>query len=145
MRILVADGQFSVRFALRVLLKQQPGQEVVGEAATAEDLLAQLETTLPDLILLHWRLSERAHDLLQTLHQVCPDLHVIVLSAQPERCREALTAGADAFVCKMDPPEKLLEAISRMEASENERRAHRKAVQARSAGAQDCSPIQLRV
>jgi CheY-like chemotaxis protein len=36
---------------------------------------------------------------------------VIALSARSEAGREALVAGAEAFVCKMDPPAKLLAAI----------------------------------
>ncbi len=62
MRILIADRQAQVRFALRTLLGQQPRLEVVGEAATAEELLAQAERTRPDLVLLHWRLNEAGQD-----------------------------------------------------------------------------------
>ena len=38
MRILLADDQTQVRFALRVLLEQQPGLEVVGEATDRRGL-----------------------------------------------------------------------------------------------------------
>jgi two-component system response regulator DevR len=111
MRIFVADHQSKVRFALRTLLVRRPGLEVVGEAATVEDLLAQVEATQPDLLLLHWRLGGTPPELLSTLKRVCPGLHVIVLSVRQETCREALAAGAEAFVCKMDPPDKLLATI----------------------------------
>jgi DNA-binding NarL/FixJ family response regulator len=109
--VLIADSQAQVRFALRTLLGHQPRLEVVGEATTAEELLAQAERTQPDLVLLHWRLSETGQDVVQTLHQTCPGLRVLVLSARPETRQDALASGADAFVCKMDSPEKLLEAI----------------------------------
>lgn len=56
MRILLADDQPRVRFALRVLLERRPGFEVAGEAVNAEGLLAQMETTCPDLVLLGWEL-----------------------------------------------------------------------------------------
>ena len=36
---------------------------------------------------------------------------VIALSRRPESEAAALTAGADAFVSKTDPPEKVLEAL----------------------------------
>jgi DNA-binding NarL/FixJ family response regulator len=45
MRVLLADDQSKVRSALRLLLKQEPGMSVVGEAVEAEDLLAQVEAT----------------------------------------------------------------------------------------------------
>jgi DNA-binding NarL/FixJ family response regulator len=111
MRILVADHQPKVRFALQTLLRQRPGLEVVGEAATAGELLALARTAQPDLILLHWRLSQEAEQVLHTLNRACPGVRVIALSARPEARQEALAAGVDAFVCKTDQPEVLLAAI----------------------------------
>ena len=112
MRILVADGQSKVRHALCVLLKQQPGLEIVGEAASALELLTQTEKCRPDLILLHWRLRDlTTFDLLPVLRRRCPGLRLIALSARRETCQAAMDAGADAFVCKMDPPDRLLAAI----------------------------------
>jgi len=112
MRILLADDQPRVRFALRVLLEQQPGFEVVGKAADAEDLLAQAQATYPDLVLLGWELPGlAATDSLSALRGICAHLVVIALSGRPEARRAALAAGADAFVSKADPPERLLAAI----------------------------------
>ena len=54
MRIMVADHQSKVRFALRTLLARRPGLEVVGEADTVEKLVAVVRATRPDLLLLHW-------------------------------------------------------------------------------------------
>lgn len=113
MRILLADDQSQVRFALRVLLEQQPGLEVVGEAADGESLLAKAGTQCPDLVLLDWELPRTVvSQLLPALRSACPGLLVIALSGQPEVRSTALAAGADGFVCKCDPPERLLEAIA---------------------------------
>ena len=57
MRILLADGHDKVRFALRTLLKQRPGLEIVGEAADLVALLCRAEAASPDMILLDWHLS----------------------------------------------------------------------------------------
>jgi DNA-binding NarL/FixJ family response regulator len=112
MRVLLADDQTKVRSALRLLLEQEPGLSVVGEAAEAEDLLAQVETTQPDLVLLDWELPGlRTDDRLSVLRALCPQLKVIALSGQPEARRAALSAGADAFVSKGEPPEQLLAAV----------------------------------
>jgi len=112
MRILLADDQLNVRFALCALLEQQSGLEVVGEATDVEDLLVQVKTTCPDLVLLSHELPGLAAvDLLPALRKVCPDLCVIVLSGQPEARQAALAVGAYAFVSKADPPERLLAAI----------------------------------
>ncbi len=113
MQILVADKQPKVRFGLRVLLEQQPGLKVVGEAVNVEELLAQVEVACPDLVLLDWELPGLAAvDLVTALRRVCPELLVIVLSGRSEVRQAALAAGADAFVYKCDPPERLLAAIA---------------------------------
>lgn len=113
MRILLADGQPKVRFALRVLLERQPGLEMTGEAANAEDLLSQAKASCPDLLLLEWELAGGAGaELLAALREICPKLAVIALSGRMTARKAALAAGADAFVSKGDPPESLLSAIN---------------------------------
>lgn len=112
MRILLADGQPDVRFALRVLLERQPGLSIVGEVADVTDLLAQAEMAAPNLVLLSWELPGwAAKRSFIHLRRIRPDLSVIALSGRPEVRRAALDAGADAFVGKGEPPERLLEAI----------------------------------
>jgi len=120
MRIMVADHQSKVRFALRTLLARRPGLEVVGEADTVEKLVAGVRAARPDLLLLHWRLDKDMPELLSTLKQACPGLQVIVLSVRQEACQPALAAGAESFVCKMDPPEKLLAAIEGIQARQRQ-------------------------
>ena len=119
MRVFLADDQPKVRSALRLLLEQERGLCVVGEAAEAEDLLAQIKATRPDLMLLDWELPGLAlansvgseKHLLLALHAHCPDLRVVALSGQLEARQAALAAGADAFVSKGDPPERLLTTL----------------------------------
>ena len=113
MDILLADDQ-KVRLALRVLLEQTAGLTVVGEASNAQDLVTQTSAKRPDLVLLDWTLPGLHDDgTLCTLRQICPDVSVIVLSGRPEAQKPALAAGANAFVSKVDPPERLLAAIDK--------------------------------
>ena len=114
MRILVVDSQPRVRFALRVLLERQPGLEVAGEASDADGLLTQASEIQPDLVLLGWELPGlTACASLSSLRQICPDAFVVALSGRPEAREVALSAGADSFVSKSDPPDLLLAAIDR--------------------------------
>jgi len=113
MRILLADDQPRIRFALRALLVQQPGLAVVGEAADAAELLALARECCPDLVLLGWGLRGLpAAELVPALQSVCPHAYLIALSSRLEVRRTALAAGADAFVSKMDPPGQLLRAVA---------------------------------
>ena len=112
MRILLADNQPKVRFALRVLLKRQLGVDVVGEAVNADDMLAKVEMTRPDLLLLAWELPGlAAAKVFALLRKAFPNLMIIVLSGRPEARLAALATGTDAFVSKTDPPERLLDVI----------------------------------
>jgi DNA-binding NarL/FixJ family response regulator len=115
MRIFIADHEPKVRSALCTLLRRRPGIEVVGDADSLEGLLDRLDASQPDLLLLHWRLGQESPTLLARLKREFPGLSVIVLSVRQEACREALAAGAEAFVCKMDPPDKLLAAVERVQ------------------------------
>ena len=111
MDILLADDK-KVRLALRILLEQTAGLTIVGEASNAKSLLAQTSATRPDLVLLDWTLPGlHENGSLRTLRQIFPDIPVIVLSGRPEARKGALAAGANAFVSKVDPPERLLAAI----------------------------------
>ena len=121
MRVLLADDQSKVRSALRLVLEQQPGIHVLGEAVDTTGLLDWVTVTCPDLVLLDWELPGLEADgpstgsgqrLLSTLRELCPCLAVIALSGRPEARRAALDAGADAFVSKGDPPERLLAAVN---------------------------------
>jgi DNA-binding NarL/FixJ family response regulator len=114
MHVLVADDQAKVRSALRLVVDQQPGTVVQGEAVDTTGLLDWVRAAAPDLVLLDWELPgpDREH-LLPRLRAACPRLKVIALSGLPEAREAALQAGADAFVSKGDPPATLLAAIAR--------------------------------
>lgn len=111
-RILVADSDARVRSALQTLLRQEKGGIIIRESADAGGLAMQVKEFKPDLVLLDWELPGRpAAALLFALHGLDYSTKVIVLSARPEAETDALTAGADAFVCKGDPPERLMESF----------------------------------
>jgi DNA-binding NarL/FixJ family response regulator len=112
MRILVADDQTKVRFALRVLLRRQLGLETVDEAIDAVEVLVQAMNACPDLVLLAWDLPGLQDlDLVPALRRICPDVDIIAMSGRSEARKAALDAGVDAFVSKGEPPERLLAAI----------------------------------
>jgi DNA-binding NarL/FixJ family response regulator len=114
MRILIADNQPKVRFALRVALEQCPGDKTISEAADAADLMAQTHVTCPDLALIEWELTGMPPaELLARLHKSCGNVHTIILSSRAETRDQAMAAGADEFVCKCDSPEELLTAIDK--------------------------------
>jgi DNA-binding NarL/FixJ family response regulator len=113
MRLFIADADKQLRVALQILLHQQTGLHVTGMATEARGLLAQVEASQPDVLLIDWNLPGRPMaDLLADLQAFVPSPEIVVLSVRPEDKSAALTAGADAFVEKSSAPEKLLEHLS---------------------------------
>jgi DNA-binding NarL/FixJ family response regulator len=112
MQILLADDQSKVRSALRLLLRQQPDVNILGEAVDAQGLLDWVSAVCPDVVLLDWELPGlHGSDALSILQTRCPNLKIIALSGRPEAREAALAAGADAFVSKGSLPEQLLATV----------------------------------
>ena len=113
-RVVVADSQPKVRYALKVMLARRPGCCIVGEATHSSELLDLLSHIQPDVILLGWGSPGLDGDQLpQRVAQAAENASLIVLSERPDLGPTALAAGAQEFVCKGNPPEELLAALDR--------------------------------
>jgi DNA-binding NarL/FixJ family response regulator len=112
LRIIIADNQERVRYGLRALLRQQPGWKVIGEAENAKDLLTLAVVLDPDLVLLDWNLPDMVGEkVLLSLRKIIKDLPIIILSGQIDIETQAFDAGANAFHCKVNPPDQLISVI----------------------------------
>ena len=121
MRILLADHHNQLRRALGSLIKVKTEYVVVGEARDWGELLSMATQTQPDVVLMDWELPGLAADnglaRLQNSN-CCPKL--IIMSSHFEIKEQVLEAGADDFVSKGDSPEKLLEALQKMQINPDE-------------------------
>lgn len=116
MRVLLADDQPKVRFALRVLLESKPDIFVIGEATDAKELVGQIEIGKPDMVILDWQLPGlRDIGFISALRKDLPNLFILVLSGRPELGQAALEAGADNFLSKIDPPDGLLATVRELQ------------------------------
>ena len=114
-RIILADHQANLRSALRLLLEQSPANEVVAEAEDGEGLKDSLRTFQADLLLMDWRLpGQKDGDMLMALSEEYPQLTIVIMSGRPENAEQALMAGADAFVSKCDPPERIISTMAEL-------------------------------
>jgi len=112
MNVLLVDDQSKVRSAIRLLLEQQPDWNIVDEACNISELLNHVEHYCPDVLLLDWELpGYSVEKLIRKLRSLCSDLFIIVLDSNPQTRQPALEAGANEFVSKNDPPERLLDTI----------------------------------
>ena len=111
---MIADSADHVRSALRLALCQIPGLIVVGEAASAQEAIAQATAHRPDLALLEWELpGQNGGPTVASLRAARCGMVIIVISTRLETRTAALAAGADGFASKLDPPDRLLLAVGK--------------------------------
>lgn len=106
MRTVLAEGEPTVRNALRALATQGLGMRVVAEADTALALESQVQLHRPDLVIVAWNLIfTRAESVFAALRNSSSGLRIVVLGPRPETRQIALTAGADGYICMVDAPD----------------------------------------
>lgn len=112
-RILLADDHALLRSGLRRILEEAfPGAQV-GEAGTADEVLAALPDGAWDLLILDISMPGRSGlDILPELKALQPALPILVLSMFGEQqfAIRALKAGASAYLTKERAPEELIQA-----------------------------------
>ena len=100
---------------MRLLLEQAADHDVVGEAADARSLLRGIVVATPRLAIVDWLLPGLPPgDPLRPLADYHPALLVLVISVRASDGEASRRAGADGFVCKLEPPERLLGVVERL-------------------------------
>lgn len=113
-RILVADDHSVVRAGIRQWLEGETDMQVSVEASSGREAFEAARNNLCDLVLLDISMPGWSGvETLQRIHQVRPELPVLILSGYPERqyAVNLLRAGAAGYINKDSPLEQLLAAI----------------------------------
>jgi two-component system response regulator NreC len=113
-RILLADDHAVLRAGLRLLLENQTGLEVVGEASSGLEALDLAIKLRPDLILLDLSMPGLGGlDALPALRKSVPEARVLILTMHddPHYLRQALKNGASGYVLKKAADQELLSAV----------------------------------
>lgn len=118
LRILIVDDQQRARHSLMALLATRFQLAETCEAVNGMEAVRCVEECKPDIVLMDARMPEmdgiEATRIIKTKSEQIP---VIVLSMYLEYQEAALAAGANAFISKGDPPERLLEALTKASSS----------------------------
>jgi CheY-like chemotaxis protein len=107
-RVLIADDHPIVRGGLKELLVRQLENVVFGEAANADETLAQVHRQPWDLVILDINMPGRSgYDILSDIRQAQPKLPILVLSMYPEEQygKRVIQAGARGYLKKGSAPE----------------------------------------
>ena len=114
LKVCIADDHALILDAVRAALLQAGDIEVVGAAHCGKDVLELVETHRPDLVLLDHRMPGiDGLSCLKTIKQRWPQVQVVMLSASedPKQIKEALEAGASAYIGKRINPVDLASAL----------------------------------
>jgi two-component system, NarL family, response regulator LiaR len=114
-RIVLVDDHSIVRRGLVSFLEAFDDLEVIGDVASGEALMEQLEQWLPDVVVmdLHMPGGMDGIEAIRQVRALAPHTRIVVLTsyANDARVVAALRAGAIGYVRKEADPEILLEAM----------------------------------
>ena len=112
-KVVLADDHTLVRQGLRQYLEMDEDIKVVGEASSGQEVLTQIQSKQPDVLVLDLRMP--GMDGLEVARRVqdFPDVGVMMLSAYDYRqfVVEAVRAGARGYVLKSMDAEQLVQAV----------------------------------
>lgn len=102
-RLLIVDDHEMVREGLKAMLLSEPDFDIVGAASNAEQALATIEQTRPDVILLDVRLpGSSGIEVCRAVTERYPEMAVIILTTFSDESlvSQCIQAGARGFIVK---------------------------------------------
>jgi len=115
LKVTLVDDHHIVRRGLQSFLSAMPDIQVVGSAASGEQLLQEIESWLPDVVVMDLYMPGGMDGIEATrqLREITPHTQVVVLTAHTddERVIAALRSGAIGYIRKESDPQLLLDAI----------------------------------
>lgn len=123
LRVLLADDHTLVRSGIRRILENQPGVEVLAEAADGEAAIALVrQRTDADVLVLDLKMPGiDGIEVLRSAKAIQPQLKIIVLTmhAGQEYVARAVKAGADAYLLKDSAVQDLVAALAAVVAGQS--------------------------
>lgn len=115
-RVVLADDHTLVRQSLSRLLNEHADMQAVADVGSADEAVEAClrQGTAVDVVLLDVDMPGiAAFDAARTIIARCPGVKVIFLSAftHERYIQAALACGAMGYLCKTEPPEKVVKAI----------------------------------
>jgi two-component system nitrate/nitrite response regulator NarL len=121
-RIVIVDDHAMVRVGLRMLIEQESGLHIVGEADELEEAVRLTAREQPDIILLDLDMAgQNGLDILPDLLTTARRARVLVLTGirDPEAHRAAVRLGAAGVLMKDQAADVLIKAIQKVHDGES--------------------------
>ncbi len=119
--VLIADDHAVLRQGLRLILREDPDLQVVGEAASGEEAVTKALALAPDVVLMDIGLPDISGiEAIRRIRAARPGTRILVLTIS-DRDRDllgAIQAGARGYLLKSAEAEEVLHAIRRVATGE---------------------------
>jgi len=112
--VFIADDHPLVRKGLRDILLGEAGIQIVGEAATTQEVLDTVGVSRPDVLVTDLSMPGNSSlSMIEDLTQQLPNMSVLVVTIHPEErfALRALRAGAAGYLTKDSNPEEIVRAV----------------------------------
>lgn len=113
-RILIVDDHAVVRKGLVLVLRLEPGLEVIGEAENGRVGLEMAKRLNPDIVLVDLVMPEMdGREMVLALRKTCPHIKALMLTGTEvdDRVFDLVAAGIEGYVLKQIEPAELVRAI----------------------------------
>jgi DNA-binding NarL/FixJ family response regulator len=102
-RLLIADDHALVRSGLRLMLKREPGFEIIGEAGNGREAVELCRSLEPNLVLMDMRMPEMdGLEATRAIKREHPEISILMVTMHDNNdyMLEAAKAGAAGYVLK---------------------------------------------
>ncbi len=116
-KVSIVEDQDETREHLTLLVSGAPGFTCVSSHANAEDAMERIPQLKPDVVLMDINLpGVSGIECVRQLKETAPDIQTLMwtMYEDADQIFEALTAGANGYLLKRDPPSKVLESITEL-------------------------------
>jgi len=114
-KILITDDHTMFRYTLRKALESRRTLRVVGEASNGDEAVQKCRQTYPDVVLMDLQMPDTdGIQAIRTIRENNPDVGIIALTMHEDddHLFGAIRAGANGYVLKNSPLQKLLVTIN---------------------------------
>ncbi|HEX6261340.1 MAG TPA: response regulator transcription factor [Actinomycetota bacterium] len=114
LKVLIVDDHALFRRGIQMVLEQEEGIEVVGEATDGQEAVEKAEELMPDVVLMDVRMPKRTGiEATSAIKEAIPHAKILMLtvSDEEEDLYEAIKAGASGYLLKEISTEDVADAI----------------------------------
>jgi len=120
-RIAIADDHKLIRAGITMILREQPKFLVVQQASNGQELLDEITTTKPDVVLLDLEMPVLSgKETLIEIRKLNPNIRVLILTMHNNEAFivQMMEHGANGYLIKNTDPDEVVQAIHKVMKSE---------------------------